>query len=297
MKILITGSNGFLGKYLVEFLRPNNEVLTLSRSDSDFNFDLSYQIPFFKGEMFDLVIHAAGKAHTVPRNKFDIMSFYNSNYNGTINLLKAFNCGDLPKKFLFISSVSVYGLDEGLNISEEFSLKAKDAYGRSKILAENYVINWCNANKIVLTIFRLPLLIGVNSKGNFRSMITAIKGSYYFNISNILVKKSMVLAFDVAKYSVIASNVGGVYNLTDGFHPTFQELSKEIALKLKKRKPPEINFVIVLVLSLIGSLFGHSFPLNYSKFRKMTKNLTFNDEKARLAFGWEPSFVIDKIEF
>jgi nucleoside-diphosphate-sugar epimerase len=297
MKILITGSSGFLGNYLVDYLKRNNEVLTLSKKNSDFNFDLSSQIPFFNGEKFDLVIHAAGKAHKVPRNRLDIKNFYDSNYNGTINLLKAFNCGDLPSKLLFISTVSVYGLDEGLNISEEFSLNAKDAYGRSKILAENYVSNWCISNKIVLTIFRLPLLIGVNSKGNFRSMITAIKGRYYFNISNIFVKKSMVLAIDVAKYSIAASNVGGVYNLTVGFHPTFQDLSKKIALILKKKRPPEINFRIVFVLSLIGSLFGSLSPLNYSKFRKMTRDLTFNDNKARLAFGWEPSFVIDKIEF
>ena len=42
----------------------------------------------------------------------------------------------VPKKFVFVSSVSVYGLDAGANINEEYPLLAKDAYGKSKIEAE-----------------------------------------------------------------------------------------------------------------------------------------------------------------
>lgn len=297
MKILITGSSGFLGKYLVDNLKSNNQVFTLSKSDSDFNFDLSLQIPFFNDENFDLVIHAAGKAHRIPRNKLEIQSFYDTNFQGTVNLLKAFNVNNMPCKILFISTVSVYGKEEGFNINEEFPLNAQDPYGISKIKAEKYLLDWSKENKIICTILRLPLLIGVNPKGNFKSMINAIKNKYYFNIANCDVRKSMVLANDVSKYVIIASNFGGIYNLTDGVHPSFKELSNKIADKFGCSKIFEINYTILLILSIIGTLFGKFSPLNYSKFKKMTKNLTFSDNKARVTFGWNPSPVTENIEF
>lgn len=61
MNILITGSNGFLGKSF-ENLRNQFNCFTLNRSNSDYNCNLGVDVPEFTTS-FDLVIHAAGKAH------------------------------------------------------------------------------------------------------------------------------------------------------------------------------------------------------------------------------------------
>jgi dTDP-4-dehydrorhamnose reductase len=65
MKILLTGSNGFLGKIILD-ANKFHDIKTLSRHNSNFNVDLANQIPIFN-ENFDLVIHSAGKAHSIPR--------------------------------------------------------------------------------------------------------------------------------------------------------------------------------------------------------------------------------------
>ena len=55
-----------------------------------------------------MVIHAAGKAHSVPKTAFEKQQFYDINVLGTQNLLAGFEKIGLPKQFVFISSVAVY---------------------------------------------------------------------------------------------------------------------------------------------------------------------------------------------
>lgn len=290
---MLTGSNGFLGKYLINNL-PAKIVKTLNRSASDYEVDLSIIIPCFT-DKFDTVIHNAGKAHIIPKSKEEIAAFYNVNVLGTKSLLKGLS-NSVPKRFVFISSVSVYGLIVGENINENCSLLAEDPYGKSKIDAEFVVKKWCEEHNVICTIIRLPLIVGTNPPGNLGSMIQGIKKGYYFNIAGGNAKKSMVLASDIAKFILKAAEVGGTYNLTDGIHPTFNELSKCISRNLDKSFVPNMPFFIAYVLAKIGDLFGNAFPINSNKLLKITATLTFDDSKARIAFGWKPNSVLNNID-
>lgn len=198
----------------------------------------------------------------------------------------------MPKKFVYISSVS--GLVSGNNINELTKLSAKDPYGKSKIDAENIIIlDWCEKHSIICTILRLPLLVGENPPGNLGSMIESIKNGYYFNIAGGNARKSMVLTKDVANYILTISDVGGIYNLTDGYHPSFFELSNYISVKFNKRKPRNLPFLFALILAKIGDLIGVKSPFNSLKFHKITSNFTFDDSKARISFGWNPTPVLE----
>lgn len=291
MNILITGSNGFLGKSFVN-LRNQYNCFTLNRSNSDYNCNLVVDVPKFKTS-FDLVIHAAGKAHMITNSKFDLQLFHNVNVLGTINLLKGLENFKIPKKFIYISSVSVYGLVFGNNINEHTELNACDPYGKSKIDAENIILDWCEKHSIICTILRLPLLVGDNPPGNLGSMIESIKNGYYFNIAGGNARKSMVLTKDVANYILTVSDVGGIFNLTDGYHPSFFELSNYISSKFNKRKPRNLPFLFALILAKIGDLLGGKSPFNSLKYQKITSNLTFDDSKARTTFGWNPTSVLE----
>jgi nucleoside-diphosphate-sugar epimerase len=292
MDILITGSNGFLGKELCSHLK-NYCVKTLSRSASFYNIDLSKQIPDFNNS-FDLVIHASGKAHLIPQSNEQIASFYEVNVVGTLNLLLGLS-KYTPKQFVFISSVSVYGLINGENIDESFPLLAEDPYGKSKILAEDIVIKWCEKHNVICTILRLPLVVGPNPPGNLGSMIRGIQKGYYFNIAGGNAKKSMVLASDISNYIITVANLGGIYNLTDGFHPTFNDLSKSISKKLNRISTPNLPYYFAFIIAKFGDLFGEKFPLNSNKLKKITSSLTFNDSLARKNFGWTSNSVIENI--
>lgn len=289
-KVLVTGSNGFLGRFIINELARKNIVLSLSRNSGEYSVYLEKDIPLFK-DKFEIVVHSAGKAHSVPRTESEIRQFYDVNVLGTLNLLKGLEKSGLPKEFVFISSVAVYGLEVGNNISEEHPLLAKDPYGLSKINAEKIVQEWCNVNQVKCSILRLPLLVGKNAPGNLGAMVKAINKGYYFNIGGGLAKKSMVLAKDIASFIELVSPIGGVYNLTDGVNPSFNELS--LMISKNKKFFFSLPLGIAKLIGIIGDIMGEKAPINSSKVRKITSNLTFDDSKARQLLNWKPEPILD----
>lgn len=291
--ILLTGDNGFLGSHIKKyFTRQFILFQTLNRSNADYKVDLSTTVPVFRIN-FDLVIHCAGAAHKVPKNQLECDLIYNTNIKSTENLILGLEKIGIPEKFVFISSVSVYGRSRGTLINENDELLASDPYGKSKIICEKIITDWCEKYNVIYTILRLPLLVGSNPPGNLGDMITAIKNNYYFNISHINPRKSMVLAQDVASIILKASEVGGVYNLTDGYHPTFVELSNFISKQLNKGKVLTLPNFFVKLLAKIGDTLIPILPINTKKLSKMANDLTFDDTNAKNAFNWHPTKVLD----
>jgi nucleoside-diphosphate-sugar epimerase len=295
--VLLTGSSGFLGNIIENYFIDNSiNYKVLNSTKGDFKINLRTQIPQFETH-FETVIHCAGLAHFFPKSDIDNELFIQTNINGTINLLKGLDSDLNLKNFVFISSVSVYGIQSGELIDETYPLLAKDPYGISKIKAEKIIQDWCLIKNINCTILRLPLIVSTNPKGNLGTMIKAIRSGYYFNIGNGSAKKSMVLAEDVAKIIIKVSKIGGTYNLTDGRHPNFIQISKLISENLGKNYIMSIPYFIAKYLAKIGDIFGNRFPINTNKFLKITSTLTFDDTKARNTFDWEPQSVLENFKF
>jgi nucleoside-diphosphate-sugar epimerase len=293
MICLLTGGTGFLGYFISKTISENNILVIQSRNLGHYSICLDQKVPVFF-EKFDLVIHAAGRAHSVPKTALEKQAFFDVNFKGTLNLLRGLeDSQSLPKAFIFISTVAVYGKDNGVDISENAPLLAKDPYGLSKIQAEQLVLDWCEKHKIICTILRLPLLVGDNPRGNLGAMIKGIKGGYYFNIASGRAQKSMVLAEDVAKSILKVAEIGGIYNLTDGYHPSFKDFSNHISIQLGKGKPMNMPFWLARIIARFGDLLGSKAPLNTIKLNKITADLTFDDTKARDAFGWNPTPVLE----
>ena len=288
---LLTGSSGFIGKYIIKDLKDNFIVSTLSRNAGDYTIHLEERVPNFK-EKFEIVVHAAGKAHSLPKSKLEIQNFFRINVDGTNNLLEGLTKSGPPKYFVFISSVSVYGIDVGNNTDENNLLSAVDPYGASKIQAERIVSDWCCLNNVVCTILRLPLIVGSKPPGNLGDMIKGIRKGYYLNIAGGKAKKSMLLAEDVAKAILKVAKIGGVYNLTDGYHPSFVELSNQISIQLGVNKPMNMPLRLAKIIARFGDLLGNKSFFNTSKLNKIVSDLTFDDSKARNAFGWNPTAVL-----
>jgi nucleoside-diphosphate-sugar epimerase len=291
--VLLTGDNGFLGSHIKTFLiKQHVSFHTLNRTEANYKLDLTTTIPTFL-ENYETIIHCAGSAHKVPKNQSESNTIYNSNIISTNNLIVGLEKIAIPKKFVFISSVSVYGRLSGILINENNLLLASDAYGKSKIICEKIITDWCIKHNIKYTILRLPLLVGSNPPGNLGDMINAIKKNYYFNISNINPRKSMVLAKDVSNIILKASEIGGIYNLTDGYHPTFGDLSQCISRQLNKSNVLTLPYFMVKLLAKIGDKLIPILPINSKKLSKMANDLTFDDTKAINAFNWHPMKVLD----
>lgn len=291
MIYLLTGGSGFLGRYIAHELLKNGELVTLSRSEAAINADLSKEIP--RLPLVDVVVHCAGKAHAVPRTPAECQAFFDVNEGGTANLLQALSNGNsLPKSFILISTVAVYGRESGTNINEDHPLNAQEPYGKSKIKAEELVRHWCLTNKVSCTILRLPLLVGENPPGNLGAMIAAIKKGYYFNIAGGTARKSMVCAQDVAALIPRITDVGGVYNLTDGQHPSFAQLAAAIGTRFGKNKTYNMPSWIAKAFAWVGECFGNRAPINRAKLAKISAPLTFDDQRARAVLNWRPKAVL-----
>lgn len=274
------------------------EVVRMGRSESnEIKHDITTGVAEL-GRKFDLVVHAAGKAHSIPRSAREIREFFNVNVKGTSFLLQGLQkAGLLPDAIVFISSVSVYGLTRGKNITEDHPLSSRDPYGISKVKAENILLSWCEKNKVSLTILRLPLIAGSDPPGNLGAMVRGIKKGYYVNIGGGTARKSMVMASDVADIIPTAADRPGIYHLTDGHHPSLKELGDCIAGQLGVRPPRNISLPVARALGRAGDainvLFPGKAPISSKTIAKLTASLTFDDTMARNALGWNPHRVID----
>ncbi|MDB5024604.1 MAG: UDP-galactose-4-epimerase [Mucilaginibacter sp.] len=298
-KVLITGASGFLGKIISnELIKSGYRLLTLGKQDvNDIQVDLTkvaFQIP--STEKIDTVIHAAGKAHYLPKSPSEIKDFFDVNFEGTKNLCNSITSSQCKlKAFIFISSVAVYGIDSGEFITEDYALNGSTPYARSKILAEEWLQQWASENDITLSILRLPLVAGFNPPGNLGAMIKGISSGRYVSIGKATARKSMVWAEDIAYIIPQLAEKGGIYNLTDGYHPSFDELEFSIASALKKKAPLKIPLSMAKGIAFLGNFLGSRSPINSDKLKKIISTLTFDDTKAKTLLNWRPNSVLDKL--
>lgn len=292
-KLLFTGGTGFLGKNVMPLLEKQYEVTTCGITPDDMiEANLAKEAPELD-KHYDVVLHACGKAHVVPKTEAEKQAFFDVNYQGTVNLCAALEKVGVPKAIVFISTVAVYGCEFGELITEEHPLNGETPYAKSKIMAEEYLTDWCKKNNVVLGILRPSLLAGKNAPGNLGAMVNGIRKGFYMNIAGGKVVKSILMAEDIARILPLLVEKGGVYNVCDTYQPTFGQISESVAKQLGKRKPLNIPYWIAWCMAKVGDLLGSKAPINSYKLDKMTKSLTFSNEKARRVLGWEPLDVLE----
>lgn len=291
-KLLFTGGTGFLGKNVMPILSKQYEVTTCGITPDDMvKANLAKEVPILP-EQYDVVLHACGKAHVVPKTEVEKKAFYDVNYVGTIHLCDALEKAGIPKALIFISTVAVYGCEFGELITEEHPLEGTTPYADSKIKAEQYLTKWCKEHGVVLGILRPSLLAGRKAPGNLGAMVDGIKKGFYLNIAGGKVRKSILMADDIARLLPLLEEKGGVYNVCDTYQPTFGEIAASVAKQLGKHKPISIPYWMAWCMAKVGDLLGSKAPINSYKLEKMTKSLTFSNAKARHELNWEPLDVL-----
>jgi nucleoside-diphosphate-sugar epimerase len=297
---LVTGATGFVGRHLVDAL-GRDTVTALSRRPlagcrtvvADLCApDLSLPGPF------QAVYHAAGHAHVSPRTAREAQRFFEVNVDGLAHVLAALErAGRLPESFVLVSSVAVYGREEGELIEETAPRQALDPYGCSKRIAEDLLADWCSRREVRCTIVRLPLVAGPNAPGNFGSFVRGLRSRRYLGVGNGAARRSIVLAREVGAVLPVLARRGGTYHLTDGDHPTIAALERALAEALARRPPRRLPVPVVAAAARVGDVLQRvsrrPLPLNSRMLRKLTTTLTFSDVRARLEVNWRPSRVID----
>lgn len=293
-KLLFTGASGFLGYNTMPLLVKQYETVhTMGLTDADdIKVNLAKEVPPINTH-YDVVLHACGKAHVVPRTEAEKQAFFDVNYQGTVNLCAALEKVGVPKSLVFISTVAVYGCESGELITEEHPLNGEIPYAKSKIMAEEYLTQWCEKNGVVLGILRPSLLAGKNAPGNLGAMVNGIRKGFYLNIAGGKVKKSILMAEDIAHLLPLVAEKGGIYNVCDTYQPSFGQIAESVARQLGKRKPVSIPYWMAWCMAKVGDLLGSKAPINSLKLKKITESLTFSNDKARKELGWEPMDVLE----
>jgi nucleoside-diphosphate-sugar epimerase len=283
---MLTGHTGFLGSYLKRVLLDRGlEVVGLGRgADSDWHFDLGSGVNDFPRkeegrEAIDLVIHAAGLAHRVPKTEAEKQEFFNINVEGTRRLLRALkDSGHVPKRFVFISTIAVYGepMDADICVPpypEEADLEQLylTPYGLSKWKAEQLVQDWCRQEGVEAFIWRLPLIVGENAPGNLGAMEKAIRKGYYFRIGISYARKRYYVRIEELATRVLALLDGqgaesGTFNVISG-EKSYGDFEDEIASKYGK-KVRSIPLWMVRLAAKLGDVLP-GFPLNSYRLKKL----------------------------
>ncbi len=227
--ILITGINGFIGKHAAnKFLKEGYNILGISLEDNcainsenliyekvDItNYEKINQI--FGNYDIESVIHLAAIVHKNLKNQ-SIEHYYNVNYKASKNIFEQCIKNNI-RKILFTSTVEVYGETKEKIIQESFECNPHSVYGKTKLLAEKFLVSIAN-NKLNYAIMRLAPVYANNFKLNINKRIYIIpkklaycfkKGDYLFNFcsfNNVTDFMSEILKKPDFK--------SGIYNLSD----------------------------------------------------------------------------------
>lgn len=290
--LLFTGASGFLGSNVLPLLKDNYEVETLAlAANATYNVNLVTDNIVFN-KKYDVVLHAAGKAHVIPRTEAEVKLFYDINLEGTKKVCAALEKVGVPKSFVFISTVAVYGCDIGEMITEDHPLNGDSPYAKSKIMAEQFLQEWCKKNSVILTILRPSLIAGKNPPGNLGAMIKGIESGKYLSIAGGVSRKSVMMACDLAKVLPLCEEKGGVFNICDDSYPSFHELEQVISKQLGKSIPKNIPYWVANCLAHVGNFLGKKAPINSARLEKIVKSLTFSNGKIKKELGFIPTDVL-----
>lgn len=261
--ILITGKNSYIGNQLADWLakEPENyKVTKISvRNDKWKEYD-------FSG--YDTVVHVAAIVHKKEKKEYQY-TYKKINKDLTISLAtKAKNSG--VKQFIFMSSLSVYGIEGELNkrsiISTETKCKPITLYGKSKLEAEQNLSELSSENfKIV--IIRAPMIYGPGSPGNYSRLSRLAKNisifPYYTN------SRSMIFIDNLSEFLklLIKNDDQGI------FHPQNEQFieTKGMLEQIANCNNKKIWFI--KQLSVFISIFK-----NQKSIRKVFGNLMIDKE-------------------
>jgi nucleoside-diphosphate-sugar epimerase len=246
-RVLITGATGFLGSSLVrQAVNSGLSVIVTGRAPfmkfdgADFisadilNPDVLPAI----FENVDCVCHVAGLAHVFDKSKVSDELFHAVNVVGAENVVRAaWRAG--VKKFIFISSVSVYGRTVQAN-NEDSECHPEGPYAKSKWEAERLLIDFCQKKGMNLTILRLATLYGEGDPGNVARLIRLIDKRLFIWVGMGENLKSLLYLDDAARAcnAVINSpqNRSDIYNVS--VPPvTMKDIVETIASALGKSVP------------------------------------------------------------
>ena len=297
MKVLVTGSNGFVGGHLCAMLEQSGiSFVRAVRNPSDG----AVAVGSICGETdwsdalqgVDVVVHAAGRVHMLKDTSSDSMAeFRKVNVDGTLNLARQSAAAGVSR-FVFISSIAVHGLTSGDRPFSSTDIpNPHDAYGRSKHEAEQGLKDICAETRLECVVIRPPLVYGPGVGANFlrlkklaRSGIPLPLGLVHNLRSPVFVGNLCDLIQACLTHPAAA---GETFLVSDDHDISTPDLIRMLAAKMDR--PVRLLPVPVCCLHLAGRLLGRS-----GEIARLCGSLQLDVSHVKETLGWKPPFTIEE---
>lgn len=297
MQILITGASGFVGTNLINYFSPivdtEIDVLDLGqkvyeRVVSNYHWD---ELDFVPMDLYDDVIHLAGKAHDT-RNKSRREVYFEINLGLTKRIFDRF-LNSKARNFIYFSSVKAAAdVVKGGILTEDVIPSPVGPYGESKLMAEEYLMDFIKKQDDRLKhknvyILRPCMIHGPGNKGNLNLLYGVVNKGIPWPLGAFNNHRSFTsidnLCFIIQK--LINSDIpSGIYNIADDEPVSTNRLIELISEVIgSKSKIINVNPRFIKGMSRFGDFFH--LPINSLRLQKLTENYIVSNEKIKSALG------------
>jgi len=280
MNCLVTGASGFVGRNLFNsFENYDNIQLFAWDRTKDFCNQLIAK---------DGVIHLAGKAHDL-KDISDPKEYYTINTELTKSFFDAF-LDSSASTFIYFSSVKSCA-DEVSGILLETDVpNPKTHYGKSKLLAEEYMLSKKLPQGKRVYILRPCMIYGPGNKGNLNLLFNWVKKGYPWPLGAFDNQRSFCsienVVFVIRELVTRTDIPSGIYNLADDSPKSTNFIIKMIGDILgKKIKIINIPRQFIFLLAKLGDIFG--LTLNSERLKKLTESYIVSNKLLIKALGKE----------
>ena len=283
MNILITGITGFVGQNLSALLTESFKVKGISRKQSPLS--LTYESYFKDKQEAVAIVHLAGKAHDLKKTSND-SEYFEVNYELTKKLYDQFLQSN-TQQFIYISSVKAVADEVKGILTEEVIPNPFTVYGKSKQMAEAYILANLPATKKVY-ILRPCMIHGPGNKGNLNLLYSLISKGFPWPLGAFENQRSFLsienLCFVIKELLSQKEIPSGIYNVADDKPLSTNELIQLIAVSQNKQaRILPISKGFISRMAKLGDRLH--LPLNTERLQKLTESYVVSNEKITHAIG------------
>jgi len=303
VKILVTGSTGFVGKRVLEMAsaknweclaqvrkattkKPRAEAVIVPVIDSTTDW-----LHALSG--VDCIVHCAARVHQMQESEAEALVAYNEvNTLGTLHLARQAAALGI-KRFVFLSSIKVNGefTDAGFPFSAEVNQPPTDPYAKSKYDAEIGLKNIAQETGLEVVIIRPPLVYGPGVKANFQSMMSWIKKGIPLPLGAINNKRSLVFIDNLVDLILTAAvhrnAVNGTFLVSDDNDISTTQLLNTVAVAMNR--PSRLLPVPMSWIKLAATLIAKP-----QIAQRLCGSLQVDISETKKILNWTPSVSVEE---
>ena len=302
MNILVTGASGFVGQALCGALSRNHQVRAAMRCATSpaircpqiavgpIDHATDWQLAL---ENQEVLIHLAARVHVMKESSKDpLADFRTVNVAGSLNIARQAAAAGV-RRMVFISSIKVNGEYSlpGYSFTEADLPTPGEAYGVSKLEAEQGLQAIADRTGLEVVIIRSPLVYGPGVKANFSALMHAVKRGWPLPLGAVDNRRSLVALDNLTHFIEVCAThtraAGEIFYVSDGDDLSTPELIRRMAAAA--HASAHLFNLPVWLLEAGAALIGRK-----ESVRRLCGNLQVDISKAQNLLGWQPPVLVNE---